>query len=142
MREMDKNEGTGKSVILCRYPMPHQDSHVPRSPRWHTHELAMMTTAQLPPTNGPGREKEEANKGIHKESKVPTREIKLVYNNINGQSRNMWDEMYAKNSRADIICLTQRDWKQGNKGKVKVKVYWKRHPAEGKQGEPAEDEPS
>ncbi len=57
-----------------------------------------------------------------------------MYNNINGQSRNMWDEMYAKNSGADILCLTERDWKQGNKGKALkgFKRYWKRHPAEGK----------
>ena len=99
-----------------------------------------QTTPPRPPNQG-GQKKRKRQTRRSKKKKLtqdPTREIKLVYNNINGQTRNMWDEieMYTKDRMADIVCLTETHWKQGDKGKSLngFKRYWRRRPAEGKKG--------
>ncbi len=82
----------------------------------------------------PKKRRRRGKKKTHREKGV----LKIMYNNINGQSRNLWDEIESRTREqgADIICLTETHWKEGDKGQeVKgYRRYWRRRAPEEKKG--------
>lgn len=61
-----------------------------------------------------------------------------MYNNINGQTKNLWDEIEtrARELGTDVICLAETHWKEGDKGQqIKgFRRYWKGRAPEEKKG--------
>ena len=46
--------------------------------------------------------------------------VKVLYVNINGQTRRMWDEVCERvqQERADVLCLTETHWIEGGRARV------------------------
>lgn len=84
-------------------------------------------------TKGNQEETHQKIKGTGTEDK--NRKVQILYNNINGHTKKMWDEieMQAREKSADIICLTETHWREGHKGRHLNgdKRHWRRRPADG-----------
>ncbi len=85
------------------------------------------------------RKKRRKRKDKAKAKKAEKRNIiTVMYNNINGQSGNMWEEICerAKANDADVICLTETHWKVGHQGRNidGYRRYWRRRNPEERKG--------